>query len=164
MKRVVENGYVIGLTQKTKRKIQWDVNENGCFICTSHRKDKLGYPRYYWNGKQGKMSRYIYEECFGEIPEGMLICHKCDTPQCINPEHFFLGTLLDNMHDMVNKGRKVGLKGEKSPTAKLTLSQVLNILKDSRTQKSIALSYGISQTQVWRIKRGERWHDACSSF
>ena len=61
-----------------------------------------GYGRIL-NGKQAH--RIIYEALVGEIPKGMFVCHSCDTPPCINPEHLFLGTAKDNTADMLIKGR-----------------------------------------------------------
>lgn len=49
--------------------------------------------------------RLSYEFKFGSIPKGMMILHKCDNPPCINPDHLFIGTAADNIHDMVAKGR-----------------------------------------------------------
>ena len=77
-----------------------------CLVCVSHCKSKEGYPRIWRNGKFVYMSRYLWESCYGEIPEGMLVLHKCDNPSCINPGHFFLGTNQDNMDDMGRKGRQ----------------------------------------------------------
>src|SRR5208337_3746273 len=95
------------------KKIEYIVNENGCHICTSHYCDSRGYPIIQRNKH---MSRYLWEEKHGPIPEKMEVCHKCDTPACINVDHFFLGTQKDNMKDMYNKKREgensAGLKGE----------------------------------------------------
>lgn len=64
-----------------------------------------GYGVLWRNGKDIKAHRMIWEECFGGIPPGMCICHKCDTPSCINPEHLFMGTRTDNRRDASKKGR-----------------------------------------------------------
>jgi hypothetical protein len=50
---------------------------------------------------------------YGEIPDSMLVLHKCDVRACINPDHLWLGTQLDNMRDMISKGRKVVVSGDK---------------------------------------------------
>ena len=82
-----------------------------CEVCISHPRSH-GYPRLGRNGKVYRMSRYVWEQKFRPIPEGMLVLHKCDNHACINPDHLFLGTQKDNMQDMVKKGRdRSGYKG-----------------------------------------------------
>ena len=81
------------------------IEKDGCFVCTSHKYSATGYPVIRSCGKLSTVARYIYEECFGFIPQGLLLRHKCDNRQCINPEHLELGTHYDNMHDMISRGR-----------------------------------------------------------
>ncbi len=64
----------------------------------------------------------------GKIPEGMEVCHKCDNPACINPDHLFVGTRQDNIDDREHKGRNIVKVGEEQPRAKLSKKSV----KDAR--------------------------------
>lgn len=52
----------------------------------------------------GRAHRVAWELTRGPIPEGMLVCHRCDTPPCCNPSHLFLGTPADTMRDAAAKG------------------------------------------------------------
>lgn len=80
------------------------VPESGCWLWLGGW-DKEGYGRISKEGVQTKAHRAFYEIHVGQIPAGMLVCHRCDTPSCVNPNHLFLGTNRDNVLDKVKKGR-----------------------------------------------------------
>lgn len=101
----------------------------------------------------------------GEIPTGMYVCHKCDIPECVNPDHLFLGTPSDNTLDMVNKKRNfkpsLGKFGENNHLHKLTQIEVNEIREKYATgnyyQRELAKEYGVAQTQISRLILYKRW-------
>lgn len=101
-------------------------NENGCFIFQGY-VDELGYGRISFKGRCRLTTRVMWEVTYGKIPSKMLVCHKCDNPSCVNPEHLFLGTNKDNVQDMINKKRKVILCGDKHPRSKIGREDVVDI-------------------------------------
>jgi len=79
--------------------------DTGCLVWRGF-VDKWGYARVSVEGKGGILAhRLAYECAYGPFDPEMKVCHSCDNPSCMNPEHLFLGTQLDNMHDMFAKGR-----------------------------------------------------------
>ena len=81
------------------------VDKSGdCWLWTAS-KTKEGYGYFRFDGAMRKAHRMSWLLTNGEIPEGMLVCHTCDNPSCVNPKHLWLGTNRDNMDDMNAKGR-----------------------------------------------------------
>lgn len=121
-----------------------------------------GYGQLSRNGKQHQAHRYSWALHNGPIPAGLYVCHRCDTRACVNPEHLFLGTALDNMQDMKRKGRErhPGRKGEANPEAKLNAASVLAIraaLASGERPVSLAAQYGVTTSLVSHIKRRTVW-------
>lgn len=83
---------------------------DGCWVWQKSL-TKKGYGRF-WNGtKAVKAHRASYELYVGKIPPTLFVCHKCDNPKCVRPDHLFLGTNRDNMIDMIQKGRNINKGG-----------------------------------------------------
>lgn len=113
-----------------------------------------GYGQLNVGGKIVKAHRYSWELAFGPIPDGKSVCHHCDNPSCVNPDHLFLGTHSDNMRDMAVKCR--------SGRSKLLEEAVLRIKSgefDGWTHKKIAQKFGVTRSQVSYILSGKsrRW-------
>lgn len=87
----------------------------------------------------------------------MHVCHKCDTPLCINPDHLFLGTHSDNMRDKETKGRANHAIGNRHPRTKLTPEQVMEIRNSPCRGWKFRKKYGISGWNVAAIKAGRIW-------
>lgn len=129
-----------------------------------------GYGQFGRGGRtEGKAMahRWSYERYVGPITDGLYVCHACDNPPCVRPDHLFLGTQLDNIRDMITKGRRViGVsnppRGEASPKAKLTEAQVCQIRaryeSGNETQAALSASFGVAPTQISKIIRGTRWN------
>lgn len=138
---------------------------SGCWVWQG--KSRSGTSRKYGkikvNGKNMPAHRYSWElHNQQKIPDGLFVMHKCDNPECVNPDHLSIGTASENMKDMVSKGRhisnlKIGLRGEDAGNSKLTQKQALNIFNDSRSQRAIAKDFGVTQAAVSLIKRKKTW-------
>lgn len=119
--------------------------------------DTDGYGQIRDNGPMAGAHRVAWRIAFGSIPVGLIVCHKCDVPPCINADHLFLGTHRDNAADRDAKGRRIAPRGEESGLSKLTEEEVQAIQADSRRQIDIARDFGISQSHVSAIKHGLVW-------
>lgn len=100
----------------------------------------------------------------GAIPKGLYVLHKCDNPCCVNPKHLFLGTQLDNMRDMLSKGRsgpRGGVKGEDSSSSKVTANQVRDIRKiyarGNVSYEALGRRYDVAGVTIGQIVRRDTW-------
>jgi len=151
--------YIIGMNivDKIKSRIIID-NTTNCWLWQGA-KDGCGYGFVYIKPKTQRTHRAMYEYYYGEIPKGLLACHKCDVPSCVNPDHIFLGTPKDNYVDMHKKGRAVEIirRGESHKLSKLTEADVINIRTARGRHKDIGSIYGVSGTLVGNIKNRKTW-------
>jgi hypothetical protein len=119
-----------------------------------------GYGWFWRNGGPEYAHRVAYELIFSAIPQGMDVLHHCDNKRCVNPAHLFLGKHIDNMRDMINKGRGVFLKGEEHGQAKLTWKEVNEIRASYPiigSQRKLAKQFGVSQHQIFLIINNKNW-------
>lgn len=151
--------------------------QDGCWAWTKG-KNSTGYGVLY--GQLGAVlaHRFSYELHKGPIPRNLFVCHTCDNPECVNPDHLFAGTARDNVRDCMSKGRKptppvfygddhylrrnphLAKRGEQIGTSKLTTPAVVSLLKDRAKGHSfgkLARAYGLDKSTVQDICAGRRW-------
>ncbi len=110
-------------------------------------------------------SRVAYEIAYGPVPDGLVVCHHCDNPLCVNPSHLFVGTQADNLADMRAKRRHNF--GERNGNASLNESTVRAILAaatSGESQASIASRFGVCHQTVSLIVTGKRWRHVRDSL
>lgn len=113
-----------------------------CWLWTASKNEK-GYG-YFGRGKWRRAHRAAWLLVKGEIPPGMMVCHRCDNPSCVNPDHLYLGTQHDNSRDQ-------GMR-ERHNNAKLSYKQWRQLLKlwdtGQYTQKELGKVFGLNQQNV----------------
>lgn len=149
---------------KSGRKVRdfWSfVNKTeGCWEWTGGTKD--GYGDYRDNVRA---HRWSWAEANGPIPDGLVVCHRCDNRLCVRPDHLFLGTLADNVRDRVEKNRSA--RGERVNTAKLSAEQAADIRARAvkgtppkstpNSYAALAREYGVSISAIIAIATGKSW-------
>lgn len=155
-------------------------SENGCWLWKGAIGGKYGKTRWYSKTISAHKASFLVFK--GEVLKGLHVCHHCDNPLCVNPEHLWLGTQKDNMRDSVLKGRFKGTlgikwtkswrenflknlhpankKGEAHHLVKLSnekVKEIRNLLNKGLKQKEIASKFRVCQSTIARIKRGRLW-------
>ena len=135
--------------------------KNNCFEWQKSR-DQNGYGETSFKHVTLSAHRVTFLLFKGPIPLNHEVCHTCDNPPCINPDHLFSGTDLENVRDKVNKGRHIF--GEKVKVSKLTNEQVLEIkmVYKNRTShrwgaKKLSKKFGVSDTAICYVAHNRNW-------
>jgi len=121
-----------------------------------------------WDWKCWLAHRAAWTLCRGPIPEGMLVCHTCDNPPCVNPDHLFLGTHLTNSQDKASKGRwgLTGARGESNGNNKVDPFTVIRIRWLYSTglysQDKLAKIFGTCQTNISSLVQRKTWPNKLS--
>jgi hypothetical protein len=144
---------------RVRKPITYEINKNGCWECTSHAKDKWGYPVVYFNKKTVTIARYIYitSNNIQSLPSNTVIRHKCDNPLCINLDHLEIGSPTDNVKDRVKRNRSA--TGERNGRAKLTSLQVKDIRDNLGVVSinSLARKYNVNSKVIYKIRDRVTW-------
>jgi HNH endonuclease len=155
---------------------------DGCWLWTGALSEK-GYGFFKVHPKQVKAHRFAYEAFVGTIPQGMLVCHSCDVPACVNPAHLFVADQKTNIADMLSKGRQpdyaanahhlpkarialennpaLRARGERINLAKLTEVQVRDIRHLHATGdwslRELAHRFGVGRSCIHSIVHRQTW-------
>lgn len=111
-------------------------------------------------GGTGLVHRQAWMFSIGPIPPGHQVLHSCDNPPCVNPQHLFLGTQIDNIKDMVSKGRAKGPDSERAKFSKLSWVKVAGIrsaIRSGAIEKQLAEQYGVSESTISDIRNERTW-------
>jgi hypothetical protein len=162
-------------------KVDQSGGPDACWIWTGWRSSK-GYGRSRSVGRWLFAHRVSWELANGPIPSGLLVCHHCDNPPCVNPAHLFVGTNSDNMRDCISKGRngacthpervargsrhssvthpELVQRGSSHCRAKLTEADIPVIrsrVKRGESRRAVSKDYGVSAVVIGEIVKGKLW-------
>lgn len=152
-------GMYIGMPAEDRFHGRYRKVPSGCWEWTGCR-DGDGYGSFKGDVRgipYQRAHRFSYALHKGDVPKGMHVCHTCDNPSCVNPDHLWIGTNRENMHDKIAKNRHNIRKGEDNAHAKITQEQAQQILVDPRPYTLIAAEYGLMPSTIGSIKNRASW-------
>lgn len=148
--------------------------DTGCWNWTRGKKTHNGYGETWVNRKRYRAHRLAYIAFVGPIPKGKVICHHCDNPACVNPDHLWAGTQRENIRDSIRKGRftmaiknlncslRKGCKGIQNASSKLNEKQVTSIRQEyaekNTSHSKLAKKYSVSRTTIYEILNRRTWN------
>lgn len=151
------------MNQWTKNPVSlWDrfhqkampVTESGCWIWIGAT-SRYGSIRV--DGKMKLAHRIAWALYKSPAPDDLEVCHHCDVPLCVNPNHLFLGSHKENCTDRDRKGRNVSLSGERHANSKLTTEDVIAIRASDELQDVLAKRFCVNQATVSSVLLRKSW-------
>lgn len=132
---------------------------SGCWLWEGSL-NSSGYGSFCIGEKETSLAhRFSYQTYRGEIPDDKCVLHRCDNRICVNPDHLWIGTNLDNVLDREAKGRGATI-GERNPNSIITENAARHIKAGVLSREQYAKKYGIHETTVRHIQQGRRWAHA----
>ena len=131
-----------------KQKYLLKVNKlgNGCWHFGNTKNHRYGYISY---KRQIFLAHRVFYAIYKSDPKNFLVCHSCDYPPCVNPDHLFLGTYKENTNDMIKKGRKFKPKPFESST--VVSEDIFLALKDKYESENISVA---QLSRIFKINTG----------
>lgn len=148
------------------------MSPTGCWEWTGATDNRYGLVQF--QKKKYKAHRFAFECLVGPIPDGKVVCHRCDNPPCCNPEHLFVGTQSENLKDAASKGRNAmqlyphlstlrahwqpAKSGEEHHNATIKDAQIAEIFRmkaSGASCRAIAAVFGVHNTTISKILRGK---------
>lgn len=162
-KKCYDNSRVVPMDVKFWRNVQ---KTDNCWIWTGG--GSRGYGHISRGRGRGQIGAHklSWEIHYGAVLDGFIVCHECDNPSCVRPDHLFIGTYLDNTEDMIRKGRarvpNIRVRyGESVGTSKLTKAIVIEARRRHEQEKTscrrLAIEYGVGPTTMGRVLKYETW-------
>jgi hypothetical protein len=154
LRKVIRSGPDI---DRLKAKVSVN-EETGCWMWTAS-VNTNGYGQFRYQGRPWQAHRASWLLHNGDIPEGLYVLHRCDTPLCVNPDHLFLGSQSDNLLDAVGKNRwnSGRLSGEEHGRSLVNEDDVRAIRASTETIRKLAAQYGISVGAIQHIRKRRSW-------
>lgn len=147
---------VYQMTDFERLQQKFTVAPSGCWEWNSPRPDNRANT-FLYQGTVQIAYRASWKIRNGAIPDGLCVLHRCDNGLCVNPEHLFLGTHMDNRNDMLSKGRDNVAKGERVTSAKLTANDVADIKASKLNGNQLSKIYGVHRRTIYDILDGKTW-------
>lgn len=149
------------------------VAQSGCWEWSGPTFDERGYGAFTVDGGTRRAHRVAWTTLHGPIADGLCVCHHCDNPSCVNPQHLFLGTQQENVADRDAKGRQaVGArngrytKPERTPRGKRhwhsrvmpeMAAEIRQRYADGTPITALAPAYGVGTSTIWRVVSNQHW-------